>query len=74
MKGRFITANAIAGFRKHLIFEERSSATVENISVMPRRFRAMHKAPPLPRKRLLRTKSGCGITIPCAVSIQCLQA
>ncbi len=29
MKERFITANAIAGFRKHLIFEERSSATVE---------------------------------------------
>ena len=29
MKGRFITANAIAAFKKHLIFEELSSATVE---------------------------------------------
>ena len=29
MKGRFITAKAIAEFKEHLILEERSSATVE---------------------------------------------
>lgn len=29
MKGRFITAKTIAEFKKHLILEERSAATVE---------------------------------------------
>lgn len=56
MKGRFITANAIAGFRKHLIFEERSGATVEKYIRDAKAFSRYAQSAPVTKETVIAYK------------------
>lgn len=50
MKGRSLTAAEIAEFTEHLVLEERSAATVENMFGMSAPLRHTHRMEKLQRK------------------------
>ena len=56
MKGRFITANAIAAFERHLIFEERSGATAEKYIRDAKAFSRYAQSGPVTKETVIAYK------------------